>query len=415
MYESKGLDMQGRGGSRSCMASLKRKPYLVLLAAVSLLYLLYQRQRFAYPLPEGKGGAMYGRRVGGLLDHINNNTLGFERIFVMGLPDRTDRRDQMVLQAGLSNIVIEFVDSVRGDEINPKAIPAAESGEKLTPGAYGCWRGHMNALQEIVRRNISSALVLEDDSDWDVRIRSLLIDTALATRTLTQPLQGTGRGTPARYADPTYPEPSGSVEAREFSLDDLPATAEPTTSPYGDEWEMLWLGHCGVSWPVLATDNLPSGRAFRYNDSSVPATGLYSLSNPYLLKDNYPTHTRAFHHVEDGVCSLAYAVTQKGARGMLRELALRGVSDNFDFQLRHYCKGMKGRRKHNCIAAQPPLFSHHRGVGLVSAGSNIDDHGEGYRSEAKTDMVRWSVALNADKIMDGKEDYLDGFPDPDEK
>ncbi|OAA53268.1 Glycosyl transferase, family 25 [Cordyceps fumosorosea ARSEF 2679] len=409
MYENKGTGFHGRGGSRGYMATLKRKPFLVLLAAVSLLFLLYQRQHFINPLP---GGAMYGRKVSGLLDDINNSTLGFERIFVMGLPDRTDRRDQMVLQAGLSNIAIEFIDSVRGGDINPKAIPAAaEEGEKLSPGAYGCWRGHMNALQEIVRRNITSALVLEDDSDWDVRIRSLLIDTALATRALTQPLQGTGRGTPARYADPTYPEPSGSVEAREFSIDALPATAEPRVSPYGDEWEMLWLGHCGVSWPVLASDDLPFGRVFRYNDTSVPGSGLYSLSNPYLLKDEYPKHTRAFHHVEDGVCSLGYAVTQKGARGLLRELALRGVSDPLDFQLRHYCKGMKGRRKHKCIAAQPPLFSHHRGVGLVSAGSNIDEHGEGYRSEAKTDMVRWSVALNADKIMDGKEDYLDGFPD----
>lgn len=256
---------------------------------------------------------------------------------------------------------------------------------------------------------------MEDDSAWDVRIRSLLIDTALSTRALTQPLLA---GAPSKYADPTYPDPGNNnvVEAREFSMDNLPPTVEPKVSPYGDEWEMLWLGHCGVSWPVLASDNLPFGRVFNYNDTSVPPKdALYSLSNPYLLKDNYPAHTRAFHHVEDGVCSLGYAVTQKGAQGLLRELALREVSDPLDFQLRYYCKGMKGRRKHNCIAAQPPLFSHHKGIGLVSSGSNIDDHGDGYRKEGKTDMVRWSVALNADKIMDGNHDYTDGFPDPEEK
>ncbi len=66
----------------------------------------------------------------------------------MGLPSRTDRRDQMVLQAGLSNIRIEFIDGVRGEDINPKAVPANEAGETLRPGALGCWRGHMNALQE---------------------------------------------------------------------------------------------------------------------------------------------------------------------------------------------------------------------------------------------------------------------------
>lgn len=54
----------------------------------------------------------------------------------------------MVLQAGLSNIVIEFIDGARGEDINPKAVPANENGDKLRPGALGCWRGHMNALQE---------------------------------------------------------------------------------------------------------------------------------------------------------------------------------------------------------------------------------------------------------------------------
>ncbi|KAJ3480623.1 hypothetical protein NLG97_g8030 [Lecanicillium saksenae] len=376
--------------------------------------LLYWPAHSLTPRIVSRGGEIE-RKVGSLLDDINNSTLGFETIFVMGLAERTDRRDQMMLQAGLSNMVIEFIDGPRGESINPKAVPANEAGETIKDGALGCWRGHMNALQEIVRRNLTSALILEDDSDWDVRIRSLLTDTALSTRALTQPLLN-GESS-SKYADPTYPEPGGknADHAREFTIDSLPQTVEPQISPYGDEWEMLWLGHCGVSWPVLASDNLPYGKVFRYNDTSVPPkSALYSLSNPYLLKDDYPAHTRAFHHVEDGVCSLGYAVTQKGARGLLRELALREVTDPLDLGLRHYCKGMKGRRKHKCLAAQPPLFSHHRNVGLMSAGSNIGDHGEGFRKEDKTDMVRWSVALNADKIMDGSHDYKDGFPDPEE-
>ncbi|TQV96790.1 LPS glycosyltransferase [Cordyceps javanica] len=393
------------------MATSRKWPLMVLLATGSLLFMLLQRPHFINPRPLARGEIE--RKVSGLLNDINNSTLGFEAVFVMGLPDRTDRRDQMVLQASLSNIMFEFIDGPRGESINPNAIPMSEAGDTLTGGALGCWRGHMNALQEIVRRNLTTALILEDDSDWDVRIRSLLIDTALSTRALTQPLLNTASH--PRYADPTYPEPgsNGTQNIREFTIDKLPPTVEPKISPYGDEWEMLWLGHCGVSWPVLDSDNLPFGRVFSYNDASVPPKdALYSLSNPYLLKDNYPAHTRAFHHVEDGVCSLGYAVSQKGARGLLRELALRELTHPLDIALRHYCKGMQGRRKHKCLAAQPPLFSHHRNVGSMSSGSNIGDHGEGYRKEAKTDMVRWSVALNADKIMDGNQDYSDGFPDP---
>lgn len=47
---------------------------MVLLAAASLLFLLYQRQHFINPLPVGRGE--YGTKVGGLLGDINNSTLG---------------------------------------------------------------------------------------------------------------------------------------------------------------------------------------------------------------------------------------------------------------------------------------------------------------------------------------------------
>lgn len=47
---------------------------MVLLAAVSVLFLLYQRQHFVNPMPVNRGD--HGRKVGGLLGDINNSTLG---------------------------------------------------------------------------------------------------------------------------------------------------------------------------------------------------------------------------------------------------------------------------------------------------------------------------------------------------
>lgn len=66
----------------------------------------------------------------------------------MGLPSRTDRRDGMVLQAALSDLSIEFIDGPIGDNISTKAIPVGEDRKHLEGGALGCWRGHINALQE---------------------------------------------------------------------------------------------------------------------------------------------------------------------------------------------------------------------------------------------------------------------------
>jgi hypothetical protein len=72
----------------------------------------------------------------------------FEKIFVVGLPSRTDRRDGMVLQAALSNMSIEFIDGVVGSEVPDKAIPKAKGRERLKDASIGSWRAHMNAIRE---------------------------------------------------------------------------------------------------------------------------------------------------------------------------------------------------------------------------------------------------------------------------
>lgn len=54
----------------------------------------------------------------------------------------------MVLQAGISNVAIEFVDGVLGDSILDKAIPASKDHGRPPSATLGSWRAHMNAIQE---------------------------------------------------------------------------------------------------------------------------------------------------------------------------------------------------------------------------------------------------------------------------
>jgi len=42
----------------------------------------------------------------------------------------------------------------------------------------GCWRAHLNVLQDMVRRGISSTLIFEDDADWDISFKSQLVQFA---------------------------------------------------------------------------------------------------------------------------------------------------------------------------------------------------------------------------------------------
>ena len=65
------------------------------------------------------------------------------------MPSRTDRRDGMILGAALSQLKINFVDGVRGEDVNQKAIPVPEDrNNRLKGPVLGSWRGHMNAIHE---------------------------------------------------------------------------------------------------------------------------------------------------------------------------------------------------------------------------------------------------------------------------
>ncbi|KAK7398076.1 hypothetical protein QQX98_012562 [Neonectria punicea] len=344
-----------------------------------------------------------------LLNDIQNNTLGFEQIFVLGLPERTDRRDAITLNTALSRMTFQFIAGVPGDTISDKAIPKESKHDKISDGALGCWRAHMNALQEIVRSNVSTALILEDDADWDVRIRRQLHDLALSTQALTQPLEGHNS-----YADSSYrygkPAKNSLGGVKDFDFDSLPETSPVTFSPYGDEWDLLWLGHCGMQMPGPGSD-LPQGRVVSKDDETVPAKEhLLSYIKPYTLKDNYPDHTRVVHHASEGLCLLAYAVTQRGARELLREIALKDPTTPVDIMMRWFCDAEHGRRHHNCLAIQPPIFNPHRTRGPKEDTSNIDSKWSGWWDTAETRMTRWSVRLNADRIIAGEE-MEDQFPD----
>jgi hypothetical protein len=137
---------------------------------------------------------------------------------------------------------------------------------------------------------------MEDDVDWDVRIREQLHDFALSSRALIQPLQG--RPGKSKYADPTYPNPMEGSPKKLPDMDfyRLPTTINPSDSPYGDGWDVLWLGHCGMHFAFENSDLMSKGRVVKHNDVTVPPKkDLWSINKPFSLLDDYPAHTRVVH------------------------------------------------------------------------------------------------------------------------
>lgn len=67
----------------------------------------------------------------------------------------------MTLAAAVSGLDIEFVDGVLGGDIDPKTLNLVGDGKDLRLSELGIWRAHLNVYREIVRRNITSALIME--------------------------------------------------------------------------------------------------------------------------------------------------------------------------------------------------------------------------------------------------------------
>ena len=199
------------------------------------------------------------------------------------MPSRTDKLDSLRLLTSITNISYKLIPGVDGSEIPHVAWPGFYKEGERAASITGCWRAHMNAVAAILDNNLSTALIMEDDADWDVSLKVQLTQFALGSR---------------------------------YILDT--PSSEPL-SPYGDGWDMLWLGHCAQNKPTK-----PFPRFIITNDTTVRPTGYrWHLWNPepnltYDLPHNRTT--RVIYQSAGGMCSYAYALSYTGARKYISEL-----------------------------------------------------------------------------------------------
>lgn len=116
---------------------------------------------------------------------------------------------------------------------------------------------------------------------------------------------------------------------------------------------------------------------------------------------------------KEPVCTLAYAVTQKAARQILYEIGLQDVNMGYDLLLQRFCDSADSRRAQSrrCLTMQPSLFQHHRPAGPKNSESDITDHGGGWRDQPHTNVLRWSVRMNAEELINEGVDFEDQWPD----
>lgn len=201
---------------------------------------------------------------------------------------------------------------------------------------------------------------MEDDADWDVNIRNQLIEFA--------------RG--AKYIQ-EYPQ------------------GATTRSPYGDDWDVLWIGHC-----ALNEDSRKDQRIWvtRDDPTAVPPELWYGgrpdTSPPAINQ----TYSRMIYHGRGGRCLFAYAVSQRGARAFLNAetMSLEPAFPS-DRGMARLCNADRFDVK--CIGPWPSMFGSHKAAGPMSKDSDRQNIADNWRDVGETSQVVFSTRLNQKSLI----------------
>ncbi|KEF50883.1 uncharacterized protein A1O9_13064 [Exophiala aquamarina CBS 119918] len=275
------------------------------------------------------------------------------------------------MQAALSSFSYTEIDGVDGHTVPVKALPH-------TPAVVGCWRAHMNVLQKIVHENIATALVFEDDADWDVSLKQQLVQFARGSRVMINT-----------------------------------TTTHPTCSPYGDNWDMLWIGNCGTGSRdedhrrVFVIPRDPTAEPLQYRDDMYETPNM-SRWEGGLQGDH---QTRIVFPSSKGVCTAAYGISQQGARKALHYMGMVPYNHPVDLGFADLCA--HDRYAYMCVSVFPPLIGFSRPAGHQSKNSDIEygDELSGPVEDARSQHVVFSVRLNMERLLRGETVFESQFPD----
>jgi hypothetical protein len=96
---------------------------------------------------------------------VSNATLGTAAIIALNSASRPDRRDYLALMASISDIKLTYMDAWTKKPVE-KALPN-EHNPGLKDVEFACWRTHADAWRRVVEEGWETAMIIEDDADWD--------------------------------------------------------------------------------------------------------------------------------------------------------------------------------------------------------------------------------------------------------
>ena len=99
-----------------------------------------------------------------------NATLGFGTILAVSRP-HSRRLPGLLWAANLTSLQISVPSQSNWTDADLHSFRLA-SGSSISPGSVLAWLAHLHALRTFLSGGVDTALILEDDADFDLSIRS---------------------------------------------------------------------------------------------------------------------------------------------------------------------------------------------------------------------------------------------------
>lgn len=308
---------------------------------------------------------------------LANATLDFGKIYVLNLETREDRHDEMAFIAAASGLQLEYVAGVNSKTLEKQSLPDVYGTPQviLEPAHLACYRGHANIWRKIIEDGVETALIMEDDIDWDLNIREITprIKDALG-----------------RITGDSNPFSNTLCLSLTFHRRLIVA------------WDIFYLGTCyeqyfeGEEWDP----EHPEGIVV---DVPEDKENLYAEMYDWVeeLVENYFNDTsprRVVVKAKNPVCTHGYAVTQRGARKLLLELN-EWMPFPVDITMIHYIS--EGRFK--AYSVLPPMLVQWRNTHDPRKNSDIEGGGIslarnwGFLRSARKHLIDWYLLATCDK------------------
>lgn len=327
-----------------------RPPTIYLLIAVALCTLFFYYRSSIAITAAGFGGSSN-------IKGAANATLGFGGLYVVSGPG-SPRRQHLEQAAAVTELQLTIPEQVSWSDADISNFRwPNETESKIGIGSAKAWLSHHLVLKAFLASGLETALIFEDDVDWDIRLRTQQIPRAQqAARSLS---------------------PSGSSYSKQY--------------PWGkpSDWDLLYLGHCGDYFNDLG-DKVGVGHHHPSDLQKIPHVVYEDTTMPYLTDIHpftaslftalrVPEQHRVLHASQWPLCSFGYAVTRAAAQKILRDVApeKEDISRDliaYDAALLSGCRDKDVYWSIKCYTVQPELFHHMEGKSIIALQEETKDH-----------------------------------------